>query len=254
MSQRLPIGQFRWVGDDEHIDFSTLDDDSDLGYLIKCDLEYPSTLHDDHNDFPLAPEKIVVQDDYLSPYQKSLRSATSSFGSKTAKLVPNFMTKQNYIVHSRNLKYYMQKGLILKEVHKVLEFKQAAWMKPYVDFNTEMRRLATSSSAKNFFKFLNNALYGRTMMNLRKQVNIRLTTSAATARNLIAKPNFMSFKIINDDLVAIEMRKTTIKWDKPTFTGACVLELAKLHLYIIPLRRHKGEVWEAGNLTLHRHR
>ena len=231
MSQALPVGEFRWVDKDEHIDFSTLDDDSDLGYLIKCDLEYPSSLHDDHNDFPLAPEKIIVHDEFLSPYQKNLKSKTSSNGIKCVKLVPNFLPKSNYIVHSRNLKYYMQKGLILKEVHKVLEFKQAAWIKPYVDFNTEMRRLATSSSAKNFFKFLNNALYGRTMMNLRKQVNIRLTTSTTTARNLIAKPNFKSFKIINEDLSAIEMRKTTIKWNKPTFTGACVLELAKLHLY-----------------------
>ena len=122
-------------------------------------------------------------------------------------------------------------GMELVKIHKVIAFEQSAWIKPYIDFNTTQRQLATSTSATNFFKFLNNALYGRTMMNLRNHANIRLTTSVVSARNYIAKPNFKSFKIINDDLVSIEMRKMHIKWNKPTFTGACILDLAKLHLY-----------------------
>lgn len=114
---------------------------------------------------------------------------------------------------------------------KAKQRDQSPWIVPYVDFNTLPRQNASSASEKNFFKFMNNAIFGKTMQNLRKQCDIRLTTSDDKVRNLVAKPNFESFQHVNEDLVAVRMRPVRIVWNKPTFTGACILDLSKLHLF-----------------------
>ena len=124
-------------------------------------MDYPEILHVDHSDYPLATEKIKIKKEWLSP--NSSKNA-NEFDIKTGiinKLSPNVMPKNNYIVHYRNLKYYLSKGLILKRVHRVLELKQSAWMKPYIDFNTQKRKEATNQADKNHFKLLNNAVYGK---------------------------------------------------------------------------------------------
>ena len=124
-------------------------------------MDYPEILHVDHSDYPLATEKIKIKKEWLSP--NSSKNA-NEFDIKTGiinKLTPNAMPKNNYIVHYRNLKYYLSKGLILKRVHRVLELKQSAWMKPYIDFNTQKRKEATNQADKNHFKLLNNAVYGK---------------------------------------------------------------------------------------------
>ena len=124
-------------------------------------MDYPEILHVDHSDYPLATEKIKIKKEWLSP--NSSKNA-NEFDIKTGiinKLTPNVMPKNNYIVHYRNLKYYLSKGLILKRVHRVLELKQSAWMKPHIDFNTQKRKEATNQADKNHFKLLNNAVYGK---------------------------------------------------------------------------------------------
>ena len=124
-------------------------------------MDYPEILHVDHSDYPLATEKIKIKKEWLSP--NSSKNA-NEFDIKTGiinKLTPNVMPKNNYIVHYRNLKYYLSKGLILKRLHRVLELKQSAWMKPYIDFNTQKRKEATNQADKNHFKLLNNAVYGK---------------------------------------------------------------------------------------------
>ena len=124
-------------------------------------MDYQEILHVDHSDYPLATEKIKIKKEWLSP--NSSKNA-NEFDIKTGiinKLTPNVMPKNNYIVHYRNLKYYLSRGLILKRVHRVLELKQSAWMKPYIDFNTQKRKEATNQADKNHFKLLNNAVYGK---------------------------------------------------------------------------------------------
>ena len=234
MSQPLPTGNFKFLNFSDfcNIDFAKIPDDSETGYMLEVDLVYPPELHDLHNDLPLAPERISIPEDYLSPYQLELRQKLGiKHNSKFEKLVPNFLPKQRYVLHYRNLKYYREKGMILQKIHRVMSFTQSPWIKPYVDFNTLQRQNASSSSEKNFFKFMNNALFGKTMQNLRKQCDMKLTTSADKVRNLVAKPNFESFLHINEDLVALRMRPVRIVWNKPTFTGACILDLSKLHLF-----------------------
>ena len=85
------------------------------------------------------------------------------------KVIPNLLPKKNYVVRYRNLKYYLSQGLILKKVHRILQFKQSLWMKPYIDFNTQKRMVATNEADKNLFKLLTNAVYGKIMENMRKK-------------------------------------------------------------------------------------
>ena len=219
MSEPLPVGEFKWVKREDvvKLDIMKVEDDAKYGFFLEVDLEYPPHLHDLHNDLPLAPEKIVIPNEALSPYQTNL--LTNAYRSaKIPKLIPNFYKKESYVTHYRNLKYYLKMGMVLKKVHRVLSFRQEAWIRPYVSFNTEKRQQATSTSQKNFFKFLNNALFGRTMMNLRKQCNAVLTMDEKRAVNLMSKPNFVSFNLINDDLLVIQSTKNHIHWDKPTLS------------------------------------
>ena len=234
MSQPLPVGGFKFLskGDIKKIDFTRVPDDGEVGYMLEVDLLYPPELHDLHNDLPLAPESMVVQEEMLSPYQLQMKESLGLKSSnRIAKLIPNFYPKHKYVLHYRNLKFYLEQGLILTKIHRVIRFEQKPWIRPYIEFNTRKRQEATSSSGKDFFKFMNNSMFGKTMENLRKQCQIKLASSAKTAHNYVAKPNFQSFHQINEELVAIRMRQVRIKWDKPSFTGACVLDLAKLHLY-----------------------
>ena len=128
----------------------------------------PKNLHDKHKDFPMAPEKLKVSEKMLAPFQLQIKKEHGIEIGTTKKLIPNLYPKKNYVVHYRKLKYYLSKRWILTKVHKILEFKQSPWMKPYNEFNTERRKEATNEADKNIFKLLNNAVYGKTMENMKK--------------------------------------------------------------------------------------
>ena len=158
MSQPMPTGNFRWVDYSEKL----LDTppDSSTGYFLEVDLDYPASLHAEHNDYPLAPEKVAVTKDMMSPYQQKLvedlELGAASFNCK--KLVPNLMSKQRYVLHYRNLQLYRQLGMEIVKVHKVLAFHQTPWMAPYIMKNTQLRTAAKNDFEKDFFKLMNNAV------------------------------------------------------------------------------------------------
>ena len=115
-------------------------DNSLHGYFLEVDLECPENLHDIHNNLQMAPEKIRIKDEMLSPIQLEIKNEYGIKVGITNKLVPNLMPKKNYVIHYRNLQYYLSQGWVLRKVHKILEFKESAWMKPYIDFNTQKRK------------------------------------------------------------------------------------------------------------------
>ena len=155
---------------------------------MEVDLDYPENLHDSHNGYPMAPEKIKKEDDILSPYCSEIKKEYDIKTGGINKLAPNLMSKKNYSVHYRNLQYYLCQGLILKKVHRILEFKQSDWMKPFIDFNTQKRKEATNEADKNLFKLLNNAVYGKTMENLTKRIKIRITTNEKDFLKYASRP------------------------------------------------------------------
>ncbi|TNC95731.1 MAG: hypothetical protein FD118_4177, partial [Rhodocyclaceae bacterium] len=130
MSQTLPHSDFRWMdrGEFEHIDWLGLSEDDLTGYIVECDLDYPANLHQDHNDYPLAPEKVSIQVEMLSDKQVNLRRHYDFNRNTTyTKLIPNLMDKQKYCCHYRNLQFYLQHGLKLRAIHRVLSFTQSKW-------------------------------------------------------------------------------------------------------------------------------
>ena len=150
MMQCLPYGGFKCISvTDKHIN-TVLNkrDNSKYGYFLEIDAHHPEELHNLHNDLPMAPEKIKVAEDTLSPLQLEIKNKYDIKVGTTKKLIPNLLPIKNYIVHYKNLKYYTSQGLIITKVHKILEFKQSPWMKSYIEFNTEKRMEATNESDK----------------------------------------------------------------------------------------------------------
>ena len=128
MSEYLPYGEFKWVEVNNESVNKILNKSGDClhGYFLEDDLECPENLHDIHNNLPMAPEKIKIKDEMLSPIQFEIKNECGIKVGITNKLIPNLMPKKNYVIHYRNLKYYLSKGWILKKVHKILKFKQSA--------------------------------------------------------------------------------------------------------------------------------
>ena len=156
MSQPLPTHGFFWT---DSVDVTVVSDDADEGYILEVDLEYPTSIHEIHSDYPLAPESLTVTSDMLSPYCRELSHNCHS----VKKLVPNLLPKTRYVVHYRNLKQYMSLGMVLTKVYRVLAFQQSSWLKSYIDFNTEKRKTATNPFQKFFLKLMNNSVFGKTM-------------------------------------------------------------------------------------------
>ena len=237
MCKRLPTGNFKWLNNlpetSEEIEsfLNKYTEDSDRGIILEVDLEYPKELHDLHNEYPCAPEKMIITDDMLSDYARKIKEEHSVSSGKVPKLVTTLNDKEKYVSHYRNLQLYLSLGIRIKKIHRVLEFNQSEWLKEYIDFNTEMRKNAKNSFEKDFFKLMNNSVFGKTMENLRKRVNIELVTNEKRLNKLSAKPNYVSSKIFNENLVAVHTKKETLLLDKPSYVGMCILDLSKTHMY-----------------------
>ena len=167
MSKPLPYGNFKWVNAD-----GVITKEYGIGHIYEVDLEYPKELHDLHNDYPCAPEKIKVTDDMLSDYCREIKDKFNISSGNVNKLIPTLNDKKNYVLHEENLKLYLSLGLKLKKIHRVLEFSEKPWLKEYIDFNTEKRKDAKNAFEKDFFKLMNNSVFGKTMENIRKRSNI----------------------------------------------------------------------------------
>ena len=233
MSEPLPTGEFKWIAEEEFttIDWLTQRDDQEFGYFVECDLSYPKELHDLHNDYPLAAERLSIGEEMLSEAQRELREKYEMSHTATTKLIPNLMDKTNYTCHYRNLRFYMEHGLVLCKVHKVIQFRQSKWLAPYIAKNSALRAATSNAFEKDFFKLLNNSVYGKTCENLTKRTDIRLVTDQKKCKKLIEKPQCLAFEIFSEHIAAVELQKIRCEINKPTYVGFTVLELSKLLMY-----------------------
>lgn len=205
----------------ENLNILGVADDSEIGYFLEVDVEYPVALHDKHNDLPFLPENLVPP--------------TSKF--KNKKLIANLSDKQRYVIHYRNLKQALRNGLKIIRIHRVLEFKQSNWLQKYIDLNTCYRQQATDDFNKDFFKLMNNSIFGKTMENVDKRVDVKLIThwedrgKRRGAGSLISKLNFKNISIFSENFVAIQMEKLRVVYNKPIYVGFSVLELSKSLMY-----------------------
>ena len=230
MSQPLPYRDFKWI-DPEEIILDNYHENSNKGIILEVDLEYPEELHDLHNDYPCAPEKIIVTNDMFSPYCSKIKNLHENSSGTVSKLIPTLNKKTNYVLHYQNLKLYQSLGLKPTKIHRVLEFKQRKWLKSYIDFNTETRKDAKNSFEKDFFKLMNNSVFGKTMENLRKRCNVELVTDEKRLLKLTSKPTFISHKIFDENLVGVNTKTERLKLDKPSYVGMCIFDLSKTLMY-----------------------
>ena len=138
---------------------------------------------------------------------------------------------KEYVLHYQNLQLYLDLGLKIKKVHRVVEFDQSPWLKQYIDFNTEKRKHAKTSIKKDFFQLMNDGVFGTTMENLCKRVDVRLVTNEKKLLKLTSKPTYVSSQIFNKNLVAVHKIKETLTLNRPAYVGMCILDLSKTLMY-----------------------
>ena len=205
MCEPLPVGGFSWADEKEFEKWEN------FPCILEVDLDYPKELHDLHNDLPLAPERIIVNN--------------------VEKLIPTLNKKEKYVIHHRNLKQYLQMGLKLKKIHRIIKFKEEAWLKPYIELNTKLRANGKNDFEKDFFKLMNNSVFGKTMENIRKRVDIKLVNNRFSALRFAAKPNFESCTIFDENLIAIHMKRVKLLFDKPIYCGMSILDVSKTLIF-----------------------
>ena len=233
MSHYLPTSNFKWMTDKEisKIDLGKYKADCKKGLILEVDLEYPKELHDIHNDYPVAPEKVKVSNHMLSASCKKIAEKYNISIGLVSKLIPTLRDKNEYVLHYCNLQLYLDLGLKIKKVHRVLKFDQSPWLKQYIDFNTEKRRHGRNSFEKDSFKLMNNSVFGKTMENLRKRVDVKLVTNEKKPDKLTSKLTYFSSKIFNENLMAVHKIKETLTLNRPAYVGMCILDLSKTLMY-----------------------
>uniref|UniRef100_A0A158P4I1 DNA-directed DNA polymerase n=1 Tax=Tetranychus urticae TaxID=32264 RepID=A0A158P4I1_TETUR len=235
MSQPLPYDNFQWVElKNQNIDQLLAMCRGDTGMIFEVDLIYPDHLHDEHNDFPLAPYKMEVTEEMHSQYQKELLKRLKERKMKPSsseKLLSTFYPREKYVVHHKLLKYYISKGLIVTKVHRAFKFREKAWLQPYVDFCTKQRQAATNSFTKDFWKLGVNSIYGKTIEDKRKHRRVQLVFKESIALKRLRSELCESFTVIGEDKMLFQLKKGAVYMNKPVSVGFVVLELAKLKMF-----------------------
>ena len=202
-----------------------------MGYFVETDLSYPTHLHDDHRDFPLAPTKDFVEDAWLSDYQIELKEQHNLPTSKVKKLLQTLFDKEKYVVHYKLRKLYVDLGLIVKKLYRVLQFRQEQWLAPCISLNSQKRQLASNKFEENFYKLMNNAVYGKNCESKRRRNKLVISRDAESTLSTISKFEFERYIIFGENLAALSTRPKKIYWNTLTIVGASILDLAKYQMY-----------------------
>ena len=205
MLKPLPVGDFKWMSPLE------LENWMDFPCILEVDLEYPRGLHDAHNDYPLAPERLQIN--------------------KVEKLIPNLSDKTKYVLHRENLKLYLELGLKLKHIHRGIKFREEPWMQSYIELNTDLRTKGKNDFEKDFFKLMNNSVFGKTMENIRNRVDVRLVNNQDKAQKLISKPNLKHWTRFDENLIGVHLKRIKLVFNKPVYCGMSILDLSKTLIY-----------------------
>ena len=187
------------------------DENSDTGYILEVHVEYPINLDKLHSDLPFSPEKMKINN--------------------CSKLACTLYDKKNYVIHISALNQALILGLRLKKVHWVIKSYQEAWLKPYIDMNTNLRTEAKNDFEKDFFKLMNNSVFGKTKENVRNHRDIKVVTTNKQRNKYESEPKYRITKLISKNLLITEMKKTEVKMNKPIYLGQAILDISKTLIY-----------------------
>ena len=226
----LPLKDFELVDDISLDEILQTEDEGDIGFMVEVDLVYPDELHDKHADYPLVPDKEPIDPLELSDFQTSLKNALKLTASKTNKLRQTFHPKRNYVVHYRNLKFYVNNGIKITKVHQVVKFRQSKWLSSYIALNTQKRQEAYTKFDQDFYKLISNSTFGKFYQSLRNRVSVSFIKTEEELLKATSEGNISLIKIIDENLTLITKKKQSILWNKPTIVGASILDLSKLFM------------------------
>jgi hypothetical protein len=231
MTKKLPKKNFKWNDTDWTTEkIVNLDDDGKTGYLFEVDLHYPEdqvkreALHDHFNGYAPAAENLSITEDMLSEFQ---RQDFKKNGTK--KLITTLNDKYKYGINYRLLKLFLSLGLELGTVHRVIEYEQEDYMKSYIMKNTNERQKATNDFEKDFYKLMNNSIFGKSLENVRKRINFRLVNNEQSA--LAIRNKRIKFTIFSSNLVGVHLCKQEVTLNKPIFIGQTILDDSKHLMY-----------------------
>ena len=183
MSQKLPVNGFKWEDDLSKFNerfIKSYNDNSTKAYFLEVDVEYPKKLFGSHKDLPFLPERKKFE--------------------KVENLICSIEDKEKYVIHIRALKQVLNHELILKRVHRAIQFNQEAWFKPYIDMSKKLRNKAKNEFEKDFFKLINNSIFGKTMENVRRHRDIKLVSTEEKRSKLVSEPNYDTIKHFSKNL------------------------------------------------------
>ncbi|CAG8653035.1 7049_t:CDS:2, partial [Acaulospora colombiana] len=183
MTQYMPTEILGKVGPEEIPDIQSIAPDAEIGYMLEVDLEAPINMQDFFADYPLAPEKQIVPENWLSPYNEKLVHDKEVGGRKYTsgeKLLQTLLPKKNYVIHYYALQTYIKFGMKITKIYGALKFKQSSWMKNYIEENIRKRKIAKANKygfGVMYHKLKSNAVFGKQMENIRKQMKVELLRS-----------------------------------------------------------------------------
>ena len=233
--RKMPVGCYTWVAREEFekMDWRVFDEDADMGYILEVDLIYPQHLHLTHNSLPLAPHRMDIDESHLSDYAKrcllELRGKTKH---RSRKLVSSFLPRTKYVVHAANLALYLELGMELTHIHRVMTFEQSDFLRQYIDLCTRKRSEAKTTFKKNLFKLFSNSCFGKFIEDSRKYLCCEIVTDKTKFEKLAESPRFNSFKVISQSgVVAVFLRPRTLVARQAWAIGFTILERSKDIIY-----------------------
>ena len=243
MSEKLPYTNFKW----EEAPFGNINYyldkcNEDVGMVFKVDLDINN---DDKTrfklrKFPPMPIKRKIDENEISDYSRDFLKQHNNNLGKDEKLILDLYDKKEYIVHYDILKYYISLGIKVTKIHSIISFNHKAWLKPYIDFNTEMRKHAKNDFEKDFWKLMNNSFYGKTMENISNRCMVELTNNSKDLKRLASRDNFKDIidfdnRELNEEndysFKAVLINYKSMYFNKPIYLGMCVLDYSKLVMY-----------------------
>lgn len=233
---KLPISDLIWMDEKDVKKFNIhkIDLEGDFGYILECDLDYPKKLHLLHQNLPLAPEVLEVSEKNLSQYAlQALLDSDKQTKYKDVKLLSTFYPRKNYILHGKNLKLYLDLGMELKKIHRIMSFKQKAFIAPFIEKCTNARKTSTTKFSMDLYKKLANCVYGKTLQDVRSYSCVKLHLEEDSTLKAVSDPTFKHHSIIDDNLVQTNHFNLFVLHDKPIFIGFTILELVLLFYFLL---------------------
>ncbi len=226
MLDKLPTGGFKWVVPTEDLEFINNIGKDGRGAFLEIDIDYPEELHDYFKEYPPLADHFCPTEDMLSSYQKAFFEKVG----KTEKLACTLINKRFYKVHYKMLQFVLTIGMKLVKVHRILSFDESDFMRPFISMNTTFRKAAKTDFEKNFYKLMNNSVFGKTMENVRNRIDFEICNPNKHVK-LASSPLYSDTVIFSDKMLGVLRNRKEVTINKPIYIGAAILDISKVIMY-----------------------